>query len=217
MPSVRKQIKRDTADYIKSLPPRKKTLAKKNKSKFWGSDKITYLYPKKGEPTGRGTRYHFVRGFVRRLSNGTLTDVKPHYRGDLGLGVTDSALVFGTPEGKGGHSQVALDWLKSIEKKLGISLQHAESGGEYRIPLANGKHYKVDGYCEETKTIYEFHGDYYHGNPAIYAPETINTTVNKTMGELYQATLNREEFLRNGWNLVVIWESEWYEQQEVKE
>ena len=33
------------------------------------------------------------------------------------------------------------------------------------IPMSN---YKADGYCKETNTVYEFNGDYFHGNPTIY-------------------------------------------------
>jgi len=67
----------------------------------------------------------------------------------------------------------------------------------------------VDGYDAETNTIYEFHGDYYHGNPNVYSPDEVNSTVKRTMGELYEATKAREDFLRANYNLVVIWESEW--------
>ena len=34
--------------------------------------------------------------------------------------------------------------------------------------------------------------------------------VKKTFGDLYENTLNREELIRNlGFNLVVVWESDW--------
>lgn len=36
--------------------------------------------------------------------------------------------------------------------------------GEYRIEGVG----KVDGFCEQTNTVYEYHGDYWHGNPDIY-------------------------------------------------
>jgi len=38
----------------------------------------------------------------------------------------------------------------------------------------------------------------------------MNTKVKKTFGDLYENTLNREELIRNlGFNLVVVWESDW--------
>ncbi len=53
----------------------------------------------------------------------------------------------------------------------GIYIQYALNDGEYQIP---GTRYKADGYCSETNTIYEFHGDYWHGNPSKFSPTDIN-------------------------------------------
>lgn len=79
--------------------------------------------------------------------------------------------------------------------------------GEYKIPTTR---YRADGYCEETNTIYEFHGDYFHGNPKRFDPEEENKLCNATHGELYQKTLQKEQKIRNlGYNLVVMWESDW--------
>ena len=72
--------------------------------------------------------------------------------------------------------------------------------------------FKVDGFDKKTNTIYEFYGDFWHGNPMIYSPNEMNTAVNKTFGELYQKTLNKEHILKNaGYNLITIWECDWKE------
>ena len=77
---------------------------------------------------------------------------------------------------------------------------------EFFIPETR---YRVDGYCTETNTIYEFHGDYWHGNPKIYKSDHINVVNGKTMGELYQNTIFREQQLvALGYNIVIMWESE---------
>jgi hypothetical protein len=92
-----------------------------------------------------------------------------------------------------------------------VLIQHALNGGEYQIP---GTRYKADGYCQETNTIYEFHGDYWHGNPEIYPPTVSNVIVGKTMGELYEYTIKREEEIKSlCYNLVVMWENKWNLQQ----
>ena len=102
-----------------------------------------------------------------------------------------------------------MDWLRYIENSQHITIQNAERGGELRIPIGES-YILADGWCEATNTIFEFHGSYWHGNPEIYAPEEMNTKVKKTFGELYQRTIDREELIRNlGFNLVVIWESDW--------
>ncbi|MGZ5191080.1 MAG: DUF7487 domain-containing protein, partial [Flavisolibacter sp.] len=104
------------------------------------------------------------------------------------------------------YSSKQIQWLESIIQQEGIYIQHAGNEGEYLIP---GTRFKADGYCSETNTIYEFHGDYWHGNPDVYSSDEINKVNGKTMGELYQKTLEKEETIKGlGYNLVVAWENE---------
>lgn len=60
--------------------------------------------------------------------------------------------------------------------KVIIIFQHGGNDGEYHIPETN---YKADGYCKETNTIYEFHGDFWHGNPYIFKNDTFNPICKK--------------------------------------
>jgi G:T-mismatch repair DNA endonuclease (very short patch repair protein) len=88
-----------------------------------------------------------------------------------------------------------------------INISHAENDKEFILPNTR---LKADGYCKETNTIYEFHGDYWHGNPHIYPNNKYNNTTKCTFGELYKNTLNKEQQIRNlGFNLITIWESDW--------
>ncbi|MGI0075991.1 MAG: DUF7487 domain-containing protein [Nitrosopumilaceae archaeon] len=94
--------------------------------------------------------------------------------------------------------------LEFIMKKENVFIQHALNIGEYRIP---GTRLHVDGYCRETNTIYEFYGDYYHGNPNIFESDYM-TFMYKTADELYQKTIKRENRIKTlGYNLVAIWET----------
>ena len=103
------------------------------------------------------------------------------------------------------YSYACINWLESIMEHEGIYIQHALNEGEYLIP---GTRYKADGYCQDTNTVYEFYGDYWHGNPDIYEADVINESNNCTMGELYQNTIKREDILKNmGYRIVSIWES----------
>jgi very-short-patch-repair endonuclease len=69
--------------------------------------------------------------------------------------------------------------------------------------------YIVDGYEPSTNTIYEFNGDFWHGNPQLYDENDINKVLNKTFGELYKKTINRERYLiKKGYNIISIWENE---------
>ncbi|RWZ87297.1 MAG: hypothetical protein EO766_12290 [Hydrotalea sp. AMD] len=106
-----------------------------------------------------------------------------------------------------GFSQKCIHWLSNIAQIENIEIQHAGNIGEYKI---SGTRYKVDGYCEETNTIYEFHGDCWHGNPILFkSSEYCNPWSSLTAGELYKQTIQREELIRQlGYNLVVKWETD---------
>ena len=72
----------------------------------------------------------------------------------------------------------------------------------------------VDGFDPATNTVYEFHGDFWHGNPRRFAAEAINKKCKISYGELYQKTLAKEQaILASGYRLVVIWESDWLAQE----
>ena len=65
---------------------------------------------------------------------------------------------------------------------------------------------KVDALDPETNTVYEFYGDYWHGNPKKFNPNDINVKANKSYGELFNKTMERERLLeREGYNIHSIW------------
>jgi len=67
-----------------------------------------------------------------------------------------------------------------------------------------------DGYDPETNTIYEYLGDYWHGNPKCYKKEDLNEITHKTFGELYNETGKRLKKLKeNGYNIKYVWEEDW--------
>jgi hypothetical protein len=106
-----------------------------------------------------------------------------------------------------GYSKSQIQWLKFMSKYYNLNIIHAENEREFIIPNTR---FKADGYCKETNTIYEFHGDYWHGNPKIFNANDINKVSNKTFGELYEKTLKREQQIKDmGFNLITIWESDW--------
>ena len=75
--------------------------------------------------------------------------------------------------------------------------------------LISGQRFYVDGFDSETKTVFEFNGDYYHGNPNIFNSEILNTTTNCTFGKLYSKTLAKEKILKEaGYKVISIWASD---------
>jgi len=77
------------------------------------------------------------------------------------------------------------------------------------LTMACGKRFEVDAYDPVTNTVYEFNGDYWHGNPAKFASDGFNERSKCTFGELYQRTLAKTALLQaNGFNVVDMWESD---------
>lgn len=71
------------------------------------------------------------------------------------------------------------------------------------------KRWKVDGYDPETKTVYEFLGSYYHGDPIRFKPFNYNKKCKKTFGQLYKETIDRETKIRKaGYNYQFIWDTD---------
>jgi hypothetical protein len=104
-----------------------------------------------------------------------------------------------------GYSKSQIKWLTEIEKAEKIYIQHAcKPEGEHSIPTIG----KVDGYCKDTNTVYELHGDFWHGNPLRFKKDDINPIVKKTYGELYQKTIARDQAIRDlGYTLITKWET----------
>lgn len=76
--------------------------------------------------------------------------------------------------------------------------------------LISNTRYWADGFDPLTNTIYEFHGDFWHGNPALYNSEDINPVTGTTFGELYVKTVKkREKCISLGYKYIEVWENEW--------
>lgn len=70
-----------------------------------------------------------------------------------------------------------------------------------------------DGMYRKDKIVYEFWGDFWHGNPEKYNPDDYAHN-GKTFGELYDATqLKRDKYKHFGFELIEIWETDWDKQQ----
>jgi hypothetical protein len=106
------------------------------------------------------------------------------------------------------YSKVSIQWLLILAEKTCTDIQHAENGGEKILRGKSGKTYKVDGYDPKTRTIFEFHGDRWHGNLDMYKPyDKPNPFTNKSAKQLYTITKRKEMDLMNaGYKVIVVWE-----------
>ena len=72
----------------------------------------------------------------------------------------------------------------------GFNIKHALNGSEKKLTIGN-KTYKADGFWEETNTVYEFYGCFWHGCLNCYKPNTINSKNQKDMGTLNDLTVEK--------------------------
>jgi len=115
------------------------------------------------------------------------------------------------------HSKISIQYFDWLEHKEGISIRHAlKSDGEKycQLLLGQGQVRKVwvDGVCEENKTIYQFHGDVFHGNLRKFSENTI--FYGKSVAERYDETRRKDNQLRkwceeNNYKLKIMWENDW--------
>lgn len=99
---------------------------------------------------------------------------------------------------KSGHSKKEYKWLKNFNI---TTLNYYIKIDDYR--------FYADGYDESTNTIYEYLGDYWHGNLSIYPEDQLNMVNKKSMKKLFEDTKNRFDILKNnGYNIVYTWESD---------
>jgi hypothetical protein len=96
-------------------------------------------------------------------------------------------------------------WLDS----LGVPLR------EHRLKFGD-RFIRVDGYDPINEIIYQFHGDFWHGNILCFNQNEINKKTKTTFGELYQNTITNDNLIRASmapsgkhYRLVTMWELDW--------
>jgi len=115
---------------------------------------------------------------------------------------------------KGGYSKIAIRWLEHEAVKNNIKIKHAENGGEFCFRTQKGYKWPVDGFCEDTKTVYEFYGDYYHGNPKRFSGSDLYHGVPYSQ-KWEKDQCKRKTFEDLGYRVVVMWESDWIEHEKL--
>jgi len=145
--------------------------------------------------------------YVNAITNVCIT-CPIHNHGDFFQGPSEHLRGKGCPRCVNRTSKPAQSWLES----LGINNLIYDDGinSEYSIL---GTRYSADGYDPDTNTIYEFHGDYWHGNPDVFNPEEYNKSTKCSYGELHRRTLEKKNALINlGYNYIEMWENDWKKQ-----
>ena len=115
-----------------------------------------------------------------------------------------------SPEGLEAHNHImASVHPDHTHPSLRHYVQHAGNAGEYRLPAVG---FSVDGYCQETNTVYEFHGCFWHGCPQCYPTrnEKHLRLCDRTMQDVYEKSQQKINLLQAlGYNVIEMWECEW--------
>ena len=109
------------------------------------------------------------------------------------------------------HSLAALEWLTYLNTKPHVDIRHARNGGEHLIRHGD-KTYYVDGYDENTRVVYKFHGCFWHGCPKCYPDRDgmRHKMHDQSMRDVYEATRRKEDTLFSlGYSVIVMWQCEW--------
>ncbi len=92
------------------------------------------------------------------------------------------------------------EWIESL--KIETIIKHHK----VKLDLKHGA-YIFDGYDPKTNIVYEFLGDYWHGNPKRFKQELFNTKCDRTFGELFEETVDKfEKIISYGYDIIFIWE-----------
>jgi hypothetical protein len=98
-----------------------------------------------------------------------------------------------------GRSFVADRWINNLPARL---VSKEVFLGEFG--------FRVDAFDESTNTVFEFLGDYWHGNPRTQDKEGVNHVNGKTFRRLYEEVLERFKILREaGFTVKYVWESDY--------
>jgi G:T-mismatch repair DNA endonuclease (very short patch repair protein) len=103
------------------------------------------------------------------------------------------------------YSKKAIMWLICREQTDNCKILH---GREYRLPEV--LHLRVDGYCPETKKVYEFCGCYYHIHTCMpYCDIAKLGQDADTLAQRYEQTMARlEQITQAGYGIELMWECE---------
>ncbi|KAG5862844.1 hypothetical protein JTB14_020294 [Gonioctena quinquepunctata] len=103
------------------------------------------------------------------------------------------------------QSKIALQWLIREEHCRNIVINHAARGKETVL-----QGFKVDGYCLQTNTIFEFQGCYFHGHPSCFKhnrDKRLQDNPFETLSSRYETTIFKTNHLRSlGYEVVEKWE-----------
>jgi hypothetical protein len=94
--------------------------------------------------------------------------------------------------------------------QLGVPRDPGHRQVNLRDHTDNRKSLIADGFDPSTNTVYEFLGDYHHGNPKLYYSTEVHCYSKLTLDKLHQQTIDRFNRLHQlGYRIIYIWENQY--------
>jgi hypothetical protein len=102
---------------------------------------------------------------------------------------------------------LACRFFNKLEAETGNSIIYKHTfSNEFKVP---GSKYRVDALEENSRHVIEFLGDFWHGNPRLFASCEINNFTQTTFGELLSQTFQRLRDIRaRGFRVSYVWEQD---------
>ncbi|XP_035234161.1 uncharacterized protein LOC118205994 [Stegodyphus dumicola] len=109
------------------------------------------------------------------------------------------------------YSPDSIRWLDFVAASEGLQIQHALNGsGEHRVAGIS-----VDGFCQETQTVYQFQGCFFHGCSSCYDGDIIHPLKGVSMATLREKTEETTRKLRTqGFHVIEMWKHEFQREKE---
>lgn len=115
--------------------------------------------------------------------------------------VVARAMGYGCLKCNGKTSKIANEWLDLLDIKI-------REQNIYLSSKPGRKNLPVDGYDHDNKIVYEFLGDYFHGNPIRFNHDK-KFSAHSSFGDVFNKTIKKNNYIKSsGYKLVYIWESE---------
>jgi G:T-mismatch repair DNA endonuclease (very short patch repair protein) len=97
-------------------------------------------------------------------------------------------------------------WLIYKEQTDNCKILHGRNGREYRLPEL--PRLSVDGYCPESKNVYEFYGCYYHGHTCMPYRGTATLGRDDDTRPAIRTMTRLEQITKVGYEVELMWACE---------
>lgn len=105
-------------------------------------------------------------------------------------------------------SKISIECLDYISQQCHINIRHGGNSSEKKIRCTKSTH-PVDGFCQNLNVVFEFYGDRWHMNPAMFTSEDLNPRKKKAKEIWKEDRIRLNDILPEVNAVFIIWENDW--------